>query len=109
MSKRWYIVHAYTNFERKVAEAIKERAKAAGLEHLIDEVMVPTEDVIEVKRGRKIHAERKFLPGYVLVKMEMTDPGLVLIKNTPKVTGFLGADNKPMPIPEEEPCASSTR
>lgn len=102
MAKRWYIVHAYTNFERKVAEAIRERAKAAGLEHLIDEVMVPTEDVIEVKRGRKIQTERKFLPGYVLVKMEMTDPGLVLIKNTPKVTGFLGADNKPMPIPDEE-------
>jgi transcriptional antiterminator NusG len=102
MAKRWYIVHAYTNFERKVAEAIRERAKAAGLDHLIEEVMVPTEDVIEVKRGRKIHAERKFLPGYVLVKMEMTDPGFVLIKNTPKVTGFLGADNKPMAIPEEE-------
>ena len=77
MSKRWYIVHAYTNFERKVADAIKERAKTSGLEHLIDEVMVPTEDVIEVKRGRKIHAERKFLPGYVLVKMEMTDPGFL--------------------------------
>ena len=85
-----------------MAEAIRERAKAAGLDHLIEEVMVPTEDVIEVKRGRKIHAERKFLPGYVLVKMEMTDPGFVLIKNTPKVTGFLGADNKPMAIPEEE-------
>lgn len=102
MSKRWYIVHAYTNFERKVADSIKERAKAAGLDDLIEEVMVPTEDVIEVKRGRKIHAERKFLPGYVLVKMEMTDQALVLIKNTPKVTGFLGSDNKPMAIREEE-------
>jgi transcription termination/antitermination protein NusG len=102
MSKRWYIVHAYTNFERKVAEAIRERAKAAGIDHLFEEVMVPTEDIIEVKRGRKVHAERKFLPGYVLVKMEMTDAAFVLIKNTPKVTGFLGADNKPMPIPEEE-------
>jgi transcription termination/antitermination protein NusG len=102
MSKRWYIVHAYTNFERKVAEAIRERAKAGGIDHLFDEVMVPTEDVIEVKRGRKVHAERKFLPGYVLVKMEMTDAAFVLIKNTPKVTGFLGADNKPMPIPEDE-------
>ncbi|MFM7083436.1 MAG: transcription termination/antitermination protein NusG [Hyphomicrobium sp.] len=102
MTKRWYIIHAYTNFERKVAESIRERAKAAGLEHLIDEVMVPTEDIVEVKRGKKIHSERKFLPGYVLVKMEMTDSALVLIKNTPKVTGFLGADNKPFPIPEEE-------
>jgi transcriptional antiterminator NusG len=102
MAKRWYIVHAYTNFERKVADAIKERAKSAGLDHLFDEVVVPTEEVVEVKRGRKIQAERKFLPGYVLVKMEMTDAGFVLIKNTPKVTGFLGADNKPAPIPETE-------
>ena len=90
MAKRWYIVHAYTNFERKVADAIKERAKAAGLEHLFEEVLVPTEEVVEVKRGRKVQSERKFLPGYVLVKMEMTDPAFLLIKNTPKVTGFLG-------------------
>lgn len=102
MAKRWYIVHAYTNFERKVADSIKERAKAAGLEDLFEEVLVPTEEVIEVKRGRKVQTERKFLPGYVLVKMEMTDPAFVLIKNTPKVTGFLGADSKPMPIPEAE-------
>lgn len=102
MAKRWYIVHAYTNFERKVADAIKERAKAAGLEELFEEVMVPTEEVVEVKRGRKVQTERKFLPGYVLVKMEMTDPAFVMIKNTPKVTGFLGADNRPMPISEEE-------
>ena len=102
MAKRWYIVHAYTNFERKVADAIRERAKAAGLEELFEEVLVPTEEVIEVKRGRKVQAERKFLPGYVLVKMEMTDPAFLLIKNTPKVTGFLGAENKPMPISEDE-------
>ncbi|MBA4174084.1 MAG: transcription termination/antitermination protein NusG [Hyphomicrobium sp.] len=101
-TKRWYIVHAYTNFERKVADAIKERAKSAGLDHLIEEVMVPTEEVVEVKRGRKSQVERKFLPGYVLVKMQMTDAGFVLIKNTPKVTGFLGADNKPMPITDAE-------
>ena len=72
MAKRWYIVHAYTNFERKVADAIKERAKAAGLGDLFEEVLVPTEEVVEIKRGRKIQVERKFLPGYVLVKMEMT-------------------------------------
>ena len=102
MAKRWYIVHAYTNFERKVADSIKERAKAAGLDQLFDEVVVPTEEVVEVKRGRKVQAERKFLPGYVLVKMEMTDAAFVLIKNTPKVTGFLGADNKPAPISETE-------
>lgn len=102
MAKRWYIVHAYTNFERKVADAIKERAKAAGLADLFEEVLVPTEEVVEIKRGRKIQVERKFLPGYVLVKMEMTDSAFLLIKNTPKVTGFLGAENKPMPISEEE-------
>lgn len=102
MAKRWYIVHAYTNFERKVAESIRERAKSAGIEDVFEEILVPTEEVVEVKRGRKIQAERKFLPGYVLVKMEMTDQAFVLIKNTPKVTGFLGADNKPMPIPEAE-------
>ena len=99
---RWYIVHAYTNFERKVADAIRERAKAGGLDALFEEIVVPTEEVVEVKRGRKIPTERKFLPGYVLVKMKMTDAAFVMIKNTPKVTGFLGADNKPMPIPEEE-------
>ena len=102
MAKRWYIVHAYTNFERKVADAIKERAKSANLEHLFDEVVVPTEEVVELKRGRKIQAERKFLPGYVLVHMDMTDAAFVLIKNTPKVTGFLGADNKPIPISDDE-------
>ena len=99
---RWYIVHAYSNFERKVADAIRERAKAGGLDHLFEDIVVPTEEVVEVKRGRKIQAERKFLPGYVLVKMKMTDAAFVMIKNTPKVTGFLGADNKPMPISEDE-------
>jgi transcription termination/antitermination protein NusG len=102
MAKRWYIVHAYSNFEKKVAEAIKERAKAAGLDHLFDEVLVPAEEVVEVRRGRKIHAERKLFPSYVMVKMEMTDPGYLLIKNTPKVTGFLGAENKAVPISDDE-------
>jgi transcriptional antiterminator NusG len=102
MAKRWYIVHAYTNFERKVADSIRERAKQAGLEHLFEDIVVPTEEVIEVRRGRKVQTERKFLPGYVLVRMEMTDPAFLLIKNTPKVTGFLGADNKAMPVSDEE-------
>ena len=102
MAKRWYIVHAYSNFERKVAEAIREKAEQAGLGTLIDEILVPTEKVVEVRRGRKVDAERKFFPGYVLVKMDMTDEAYHLIKNTPKVTGFLGADNKPMPIPDAE-------
>jgi len=102
MAKRWYIVHAYTNFEQKVADAIRDRAKQSGLEHLFEEIVVPTEDVIEVRRGRKVQSERKFLPGYVLVRMEMTDAAFLLIKNTPKVTGFLGSDNKATPIPDEE-------
>ena len=102
MAKRWYIVHAYTNFERKVAEAIKERAKQANLDQLFEEIVVPTEEVVEVRRGRKVQSERKFLPGYVLVKMQMTDAAFLLIKNTPKVTGFLGSDNKAIPISDEE-------
>ncbi|MFO1148638.1 MAG: transcription termination/antitermination protein NusG [Alsobacter sp.] len=102
MSKRWYIVHAYSNFENKVAQSIKDQAQQRHLEDLFDEVMVPTEKVVEVRRGRKIDTERKFFPGYVLVKCEMTDEVYHLIKNTPKVTGFLGTDKKPMPIPDRE-------
>ena len=100
--KHWYIVQAYSNFERKVAESIKEQAKQRHLEHLFDQVMVPTEKVVEVWRGQKVDAERKFFPGYVLVKMDLTDEAYHLIKNTPKVTGFLGSDNKPMPMSEVE-------
>lgn len=102
MTKQWYIVHAYSNFERKVASAIKERAVAAGLEDMFDEVLVPMEEVVEMRRGRKVSAERKFFPGYVLAKMEMNDQSYHLVKNTPKVTGFLGTDNKPIPISEDE-------
>jgi transcription termination/antitermination protein NusG len=102
LDKKWYIVHAYSNFERKVAESIREKAQATGLAGLFDEILVPTEKVVEVRRGRKVDAERKFFPGYVLVKMAMTDEAYHLIKNTPKVTGFLGSDKKPMPISESE-------
>ena len=87
---KWYIVHAYSNFEKKVAEAIREQAKSTGLEDKFSEILVPTEDVVEIRRGRKINTERKFFPGYVLVKMEITDEAYHLVKNTPKVTGFLG-------------------
>jgi transcriptional antiterminator NusG len=102
MDKRWYIVHTYSNFERKVADSIKEKAQATGLGELFDEILVPTEKVVELRRGRKVDAERKFFPGYVLVKMALTDDAYHLIKNTPKVTGFLGADNKPVAISEAE-------
>jgi transcriptional antiterminator NusG len=102
MAKRWYIVHAYSNFEKKVADAIRERAAAAGIEEYFEDIVVPMEEVVEVRRGRKVSTERKFFPGYVLVKMDMNDRAFLLIKNTPKVTGFLGADNKPQPISEAE-------
>ena len=102
MTSRWYAVHAYSNFENKVADSIREQAKQRGLSDLFEEILVPKEKVIEVRRGRKVDAERKFFPGYVLVKLELTDEVYHLIKNTPKVTGFLGADNKPMPISEAE-------
>jgi transcriptional antiterminator NusG len=99
---KWYIVHAYSNFEKKVAEAIREQARTQGLEERFSEILVPTEDVVEIRRGKKVNAERKFFPGYVLVKMEMTDEAYHLIKNTPKVTGFLGSGNKPIPVTEKE-------
>jgi transcriptional antiterminator NusG len=102
LAKRWYIVHAYSNFEKKVAESIREQAQSRGLGDLFEEILVPTEKVVEVRRGRKIDAERKFFPGYVLVKCELTDEVYHLIKNTPKVTGFLGADKKPIPISDVE-------
>jgi len=102
MAKRWYIVHAYSNFEKKVADSIREQAKQRGLSDQFEEIMVPLEKVVEVRRGRKVDTERKFFPGYVLVKMELTDEVYHLIKNTPKVTGFLGTDKKPMPISEAE-------
>lgn len=102
MNKRWYIVHAYSNFENKVAESIRERAAQNGLSDQFEQILVPTEKVTEVRRGRKVDAERKFFPGYVLVKAQLSDQVFHLIKNTPKVTGFLGSDNKPMPIPEAE-------
>ncbi len=98
MSMRWYIVHAYSNFEKKVAESIREQAAQRGLADAFEEILVPTEHVVEVRSGRKINSERKFFPGYVLVRCDLSDDLYHLIKNTPKVTGFLGSDNKPMPI-----------
>lgn len=102
MSAKWYIVHAYSNFEKKVAEAIRAEAALKGLQDKFEEVLVPTEEVTEVRRGRKVNAERKYFPGYVLVKMDMTDDAYHLVKNTPKVTGFLGSGNKPLPVSEIE-------
>ncbi len=102
MAYRWYIVHAYSGFERKVAQAIREQAVQKDMADLIDEVLVPTEEVVEMRRGQKINAERKFFPGYVLVNMEMNEDSYHLVKNVPKVTGFLGTDNRPSPISQAE-------
>ena len=102
MAQRWYVVHVYSGFERKVAESIREQAKQSGMDEQIAEVLVPTEEVVELRRGQKINTERKFFPGYVLVKMDLTDETWHLVKNTPKVTGFLGQANKPAPISQAE-------
>ncbi len=102
MAKRWYVVHVYSGFEKKIAQQIKEQAHQKGLADHIDEVLVPSEDVTEVRRGQKVNSERKFFPGYVLVKMELTDDAWHLVKNTPKVTGFLGTKTRPSPITEAE-------
>ncbi len=99
---KWYIVHAYSNFERKVKEAIEEQARSQGLDDFFSEILVPTEKVVEVRRGRKMDVESKFFPGYVLVKMDLTDEAYHLVKNTPKVTGFLGSQSKPQPVSEAE-------
>ncbi|MBU6472512.1 MAG: transcription termination/antitermination protein NusG [Alphaproteobacteria bacterium] len=99
---KWYIVHTYSNFEKKVAEEIKRQAKLQELEDLVEDVMVPTEEVVEVRRGHKVNAERKFLPGYVLLRARLTDEVYHLVKNVPKVTGFLGQGNKPMPLRQGE-------
>ncbi len=99
---KWYIVHVYSNFEKKVAESIREQAHAQNLDDSFSEIMVPTEDVVEIRRGRKINGERKFFPGYVLVKTDLSDEAYHLVKNTPKVTGFLGSGSKPMPVSERE-------
>jgi transcriptional antiterminator NusG len=102
MAHRWYVVHVYSGFERKIAQSLREQAVQKGMDKLITDVLVPAEEVVEVRRGSKVNTERKFFPGYVLVKMELTDDTWHLIMNTPKVTGFLGAKGKPSPISETE-------
>ncbi len=100
--KKWYVVHVYSGFEKKISQQIREQAAQKGLADKFEEILVPAEEVVEVRRGQKTNAERKFFPGYVLVKMEMTDDAWHLVKNTPKVTGFLGEKNRPTPIRESE-------
>jgi transcriptional antiterminator NusG len=103
MAMRWYVVHAYSGFEKSVMKALKERVERSGMQHLFGQILVPVEEVMEVKDGRKALTERKFFPGYVLVEMEMTDESWHLVKSTPKVTGFVGGTgNRPTPITERE-------
>ncbi|MFI5284408.1 MAG: transcription termination/antitermination protein NusG [Candidatus Dormibacterales bacterium] len=102
MAVRWYVVHVYSGFEKKVAQSIREQAETKGLADQFEQVLVPTEEVVEVKRGAKVSSERKFFPGYVLVKMELTDETWHLVKNTPKVTNFLGGGGRGRPVPITE-------
>ena len=102
MAKRWYSVSVLSNFEKKIAEAIRAKAEEKGLADQIDEVLVPTEEVIEVRRNKKVTAERRFMPGYVLVRMEMSDEGYHLINSINRVTGFLGPQGRPMPMRDAE-------
>jgi len=102
MAARWYVLHVYSGFEKKVSEAIHEKAEKQGLQDCVEEILVPMEEVVEVKRGQRVNTERKFFPGYVLAKLNMNDNLWHMIKDTPKVTGFLGGGNKPVPISEKE-------
>jgi transcriptional antiterminator NusG len=101
-AKQWYIVHTYSGFEAKVKESIRQRADALGMADVIEEVLIPTEEVVEVREGKKTKSTRKFFPGYVLVKMEMSDEAWHVVKNTPRVTGFVGTGNKPVPLSDDE-------
>ena len=102
MTARWYVVNVYSGSEKKVAESLREQATLKKMEDKILEVFVPTENVVEIRKGAKVNAEHKFFPGYILVKMELTDETWLVVKNTPRVSGFLGSRNKPQPISDAE-------
>jgi len=101
-TKNWYIVHTYSGFEKKVAESLQQRVQAYGLQHEIGEVLIPTEDVVEMRGGKKVVTAKRFFPGYILVEMNMSDHAWHVVKNTPKVTGFVGAGAKPTPLSKDE-------
>jgi transcription termination/antitermination protein NusG len=102
MASRWYIIHVYSGFEKKVRESIREQAEQKGLGSLFEDILVPVEQRQEIRRGKKVSAEHKFFPGYVLVKMDLNDETWSLVRNTAKVTGFLGGGGRPQPIPDRE-------
>jgi transcriptional antiterminator NusG len=102
MAHRWYVIHVYSGFEKKVAQSIREQAEQKGLVDNFEQILVPVEEVVEMRRGAKVNAERKFFPGYVLVKMDLSDETWHLVKDTPKVTGFLGGKGRPIPISDAE-------
>jgi len=102
MAMRWYVIHVYSGFEKKVAQSVREQADRKGLGEAFEEILVPIEEVVEMRKGTKVSAQRKFFPGYVLIKMDLTDESWHLVKNTPKVTGFLGGGGKPAPISDGE-------
>ena len=102
MAVCWYVIHVYSGFERKVAQSIRERAIAKGMEDRFEAILVPAEEVVEVRRGTRFSTERKFFPGYVLIQMDLNDETWHLVKNTPKVTGFLGGRGRPLPISQVE-------
>jgi transcriptional antiterminator NusG len=101
-TKSWYIVHTYSGFENKVKESLEERVKAYGLQDKVGDILIPTEDVVEMRAGKKVVTSKRFFPGYILVEMDMTDDAWHCVKNTPKVTGFVGAGPKPSPLSREE-------
>ena len=101
-TSRWYVLHAYSGYEKKVSESIVEQSNKLGISQFIEEVLVPTQNIVEVKRGTRVNTERKFFPGYILIKMVLNDDTLHIIKNTPKLSGFLGAQGKPTPISNQE-------
>ena len=102
MSKRWYVVHVFSGFEKKVAQSLLEQAAACGLDDQVTNVMVPTEEVVEIRRGAKVQSERKFFPGYILVQMDLTDEAWSFVQTQPRVTGFIGGNHRPVPITEAE-------
>ncbi len=102
MAQRWYVINVYSGFENKVAESIRELAEQKDMADLFEQILVPVEEVVEMRRGSKVKTERKFFPGYVLIRMEMTDESWHLVKNTAKMTGFLGGGGRPTPVSDAE-------